>query len=229
MGLAMGFMRDGYLVMTLQDFSFDRISRAQFVISASPNRSFSDSEIETVKKFVDEGGVFILTSAYDQGAGSQSLMKAFGFAFGEANDPRPPHPWGHFKSPYLDYGNGQMLFVRFDAGWPIYATDPNNVRPIAYGPGNKPVILVRTVGSGKFVMVGDAGFAMNKNLEHEGGEPFEGMRENSDFWRWFAPELLDQPNHWMPPPPPPPPKPATQPAATSQPAVAAESPAGGKS
>jgi hypothetical protein len=228
MGLAMGLMRDGYLVLTLQDFSFERITRSQLVVSVSPNRSFSPNEIDAVKKYVNDGGIFILTAGYDHSTGSESLTKAFGFAYGEAGDPRPPHPWGHFKSPYLDYGNGQMLFVRFDAGWPIYATDPTAVRPIAYGPGNKPVILVRSMGAGKFVLVGDTGFAMNKNLEHEGGEPFEGMRENSDFWRWFVPELLEQPNHWMPAPPPPPAKPTTQPAST-QPASAAESAAGGKS
>jgi hypothetical protein len=78
------------------------------------------------------------------------------------------------------------------------------------------------------VFVGDTGFAMNKNLEHEGGEPFEGMRENADFWRWLLPELTESEPRWIPAAPAPP---ATQPAApptappattqpASQPAVA---------
>jgi hypothetical protein len=39
---------------------------------------------------------------------------------------------------------------------------------------------------------------MNKNLEWEDGRPFDGMRENADFWRYFLTELTDQP-HWIPP------------------------------
>ena len=49
-------------------------------------------------------------------------------------------------------------------------------------------------------MIGDTGFAMNKNLEWENGAPFEGMRENADFWRWFITYLNDQPM-WIPPKP----------------------------
>ena len=143
-------------------------------------------------------------------------MKEFGFGFGDPNDPRPPAPWGYFKSPYLDFG-GTYAYVRFDAGWPIYCTDLG-ARVIAYGPGNKPIILLRRIGKGKIVFVGDTGFAMNKNLEHEGGEPFEGMRENADFWRWFLPELTETEPRWMPAAPAT--RPAT-PAATTQPAVAA--------
>jgi hypothetical protein len=224
MGLGMGMMRDGYLVLTLPRFDYEQIRKAAVVVTVAPHRPFSSGELDTVRKFVEEGGVFICTVGYDHAAGSRTLMSEFGFDFGEPNDPRPPHPWGHFKSPYLDFGNGRYAYVRFDAGWPIRCSDLGT-RVIAYGPGNKPVLLVRPIGQGKFVLVGDTGFAMNKNLEHEGGEPFEGMRENADFWRWFLPEMTGQDPHWMPSPP------ATQPAApppASQPAVA-ESAAGGKS
>ena len=41
------------------------------------------------------------------------------------------------------------------------------------------------------------------NLEREGGQPFEGMRENADFWRWLLDYLNDQPP-WTPPRPVPP-------------------------
>jgi hypothetical protein len=50
------------------------------------------------------------------------------------------------------------------------------------------------------------------NLEREGGQPFEGMRENADFWRWLLSYLADEPV-W------PPPKPAPAPAATAEPAA----------
>ena len=68
---------------------------------------------------------------------------------------------------------------------------------IAYGRDNQPVIIVRKIGAGKAVLIGDTCFAMNKNLEWESGEPFEGLRENADFWRWFLTVLRDEPM-WLP-------------------------------
>ena len=91
-------------------------------------------------------------------------------------------------------------------------------QPIAYGPRDPKaphdqrdptVIVMRRVGKGKMVVIADSEFATNQNLEREGGEPFEGMRENADFWRWLITYLNEQPV-WRPPKPAPP---ATAPAA----------------
>ena len=95
-----------------------------------------------------------------------------------------------------------MVYVRFHAGWPVHARVPD-ARPLAYGHGNVPAILTRRVGRGKVVVVGDTGFAMNKNLEVESGAAFEGLRENPHFWRWLVTYLRDQPL-WKPPSPRPP-------------------------
>jgi hypothetical protein len=38
---------------------------------------------------------------------------------------------------------------------------------------------------------------MNKNLERVDGSPFEGMRENADFWRWFLDFVRGRPG-WIP-------------------------------
>ena len=101
-----------------------------------------------------------------------------------------------------------MAYVRFHAAWNVESTDPN-ARPIAYGPRDPKgppdqpdpsVILMRSIGQGKAVVVADSDFATNKNLEREGGQPFEGMRENADFWRWLLADLNGQPA-WTPPRP----------------------------
>ena len=79
----------------------------------------------------------------------------------------------------------------------VFCNDPQ-ARVIGYGRGNLPVIIVRRLGAGKVVVIGDTCFAMNKNLEWEGGQTFEGLRENADFWRWFFTQLRDQ-EAWIPP------------------------------
>ncbi len=56
---------------------------------------------------------------------------------------------------------------------------------------------------GMVAVIGDTGFAMNKNLEDVNGWPIEGMRENAVFWRWFLSLLEDRADEpvWVPPKP----------------------------
>ncbi len=77
-----------------------------------------------------------------------------------------------------------MAFVRFHAAWPVYCKN-SQASVVTYHPPDKPVIVVRRLGRGLVAVVGDSCFAMNENLEKDSGEPFEGLRENADFWKWF--------------------------------------------
>jgi len=203
MGLAMTLMRNGYLTLDLPEFTTERLRRAGLLVSIAPHRGFSTSERRTIREFVNGGGIFICTVGWDESRPSRRLLADFGIYVGgvKAQSGRVadvPHPLGHFKAPYMMPGD-YMVYVRFHAAWPVECTG-SDWQPIAYGVGEVPVIIARKVGQGRIVVVGDTCFAMNKNLEHEGGEPFEGMRENADFWRWFLTYLRGQ-RAWVPPNP----------------------------
>jgi len=205
MGLALTLIRNGYLALMLPEFDMKRLKNADLFISIAPLRSFSRAEKKAVKKFIEDGGIFICICGFEEREGSASLLSEFDFYIGrpkpEPNMKLPHHfplPMGHFKSPYLDTGN-YIVYVRFHAAWPVFCHAPN-VEVLTYGKGDLPVIVLRQFGKGKIVVIGDTGFAMNKNLEHEGGEPFEGLRENAHFWRWFLTYLNDE-KIWVPPPP----------------------------
>jgi hypothetical protein len=60
--------------------------------------------------------------------------------------------------------------------------------------------MVKRYRYGLIGLIGDTGFAMNKNLEREDGAPIEGMRENAYFWRWFLDLLEHEVETWVPPP-----------------------------
>jgi len=194
-GLALTLMRNGYLALTLPELTSEALDRAGLLVSIAPARSFSEAEIEAVIDFVNEGGTFIVTTGYDSARASLPLLKQFGFSFGQ-DALQEPAPLGHFKSPYLE-SEDRRVYVRFHAAWPIRCTDPN-ARVIANGRDNQPVIIARRIGAGRVILVGDTGFAMNKNLEQQNGQPFEGLRENADFWRWLISTLHDEPM-WIPP------------------------------
>ncbi len=195
-GLALTLMRNGYLTLSLPEFMAPSLERAALLISIAPSREFSQAERSTLKDFVSRGGIFILTAGLDEVMASRSILSDFGFSIGDINTTAPQtEAMGHFKSPYLRSADKQA-YVRFHAAWPVHCTDPQ-AQVIAYGRENSPVIILRRLGAGKVVVIGDTCFAMNKNLEWEGGEPFEGMRENADFWRWFISQLRDQ-EMWIP-------------------------------
>ncbi|MCH8120360.1 MAG: hypothetical protein IIC00_11605 [Planctomycetes bacterium] len=196
-GFILTLMRNGYLTHSLPELTAKRLVRADLLVSIAPSRSFSKREQTAIKDFVTNGGTFIIMVGLDRADPSRSLLSLFGFTIGTSG-PYPPEPevMGHFKAPYLSSGD-QRVHVRFHAAWPIACNDPE-ARVIAYGRNDSPVIILRPLGAGKVVVIGDTHFATNKNLEWEGGQPFEGMRENADFWRWFITQLRDQ-EMWIPP------------------------------
>ncbi|HEV8608165.1 MAG TPA: hypothetical protein VGQ99_22710 [Tepidisphaeraceae bacterium] len=203
MGLAMNLMRNGYLTLAMPEMTAERLERAALVVCVGPQREFTPAQCVMIQRFVDNGGIFILTAGYDCHEASEPLLKQFGFYIGnkpdEFGNAAPPEPMGHFKSPYINLGD-YMPHVRFHAAWPVgyLGGKDASTRIVANGPKNLPVIMARRFGRGTFVLVGDTGFAMNKNLEWEDGRPFDGMRENADFWRWFLTDLTEQPR-WIPP------------------------------
>ncbi len=115
---------------------------------------------------------------------------------------RLPKPLGHFKSAFFNGGNYEA-FVRFHAAWPVFCADDTMLVVTRHWSGRR-VIIVRRVGEGLVAVIGDTCFAMNKNLEHEDGSPFEGVRENAIFWRWFTALLregMSKGKPWYPPNP----------------------------
>jgi hypothetical protein len=210
MGLNQTLMRDGYLVLNLPKFTRERIERAGVVVSVAPAREFTESEREIVKDFVRDGGIFICAVGYEQRGPSSSLLAEFDFHVGLESiglkNPEP-QPMGHFKVPYVQTQNGKtQAYVRYFSSWPIsYTGPPQEARTIANGQRRTidklhPVIMFRRLGKGKFVLIGDTSFTMNKNLERKDGLPIEGKRENADFWRWFLAELKEG-DKWSPLPP----------------------------
>ncbi|MHC4684326.1 MAG: DUF4350 domain-containing protein [Planctomycetota bacterium] len=196
-GLVLTLMRNGYLALSLPEFTAERLQRADLLISIAPARKFSKTERAAVRDFVTKGGTFIIMAGLQRAEPSRSLLSQFGFTIGSSGpDHLEPQAMGHFKSPYLR-SEDQRVYVRFHAAWPVTCNDPA-AQVIAYGQNNLPVIIMRRLGAGRVVVIGDTCFAMNKNLEWEGGQPFEGLRENADFWRWFITQLRDQ-EMWIPP------------------------------
>jgi hypothetical protein len=204
-GLSLTLMRNGYLTLMLPELTDHRLQGAGLLVSVAPSRPYTLEERASIKRFVEQGGVFICTVGNDRAGPSEPLLSELGFRVGTLQwhgNRRDGlfEPLGYFKSPYFNNGD-RMAYVRFHAAWPISCSDPD-AQIIAHYPTDKPLIVARRLGRGRVVVIGDTCFAQNKNLERESGEPFEGMRENADFWRWFL-AWLSEDEPWYPLPVPP--------------------------
>lgn len=184
--------------------------RARLFISVAPLREFSAEERALIRDFVESGGVFLCTVGWEEAGPSRKLLEELEFYVGgrrwqwidRGRESRPvvhykagfgagnwedafgePKPLGYFKSPYFN-GGDYLAYVRFWTAWPIESSDPDQLL-VSFFPPDVPVIVLRRQGQGLAVVVGDTAFAHNKNLENKDGSPFEGMRENSVFWRWL--------------------------------------------
>jgi len=202
-GLALTLMRNGFLTLNLPEVSPERLARARLLICAAPLKPFSPAERQAIDGFIREGGVFVATVGYEERHPSRELLADLGFAVGVTPQDeaagREPVPMGHFKSPFFDAGT-HVAYVRFHAGWPVHCSDPNRL-VISFYPDGRELIVMRRIGKGLAVVIGDSLFATNRNLENEGGQPFEGLRENAVFWRWLVAMVRDgvgEGERWFP-------------------------------
>lgn len=204
-GLTMTLMRQGFVTLNLPEIDAQRLARARVLVCVAPAREYPAAERRVLKDFVAGGGILILSVGYPESGPSRSLLDDFGFSIGLPPEKDPegePYPLGHFKAPFFN-GGDYVCYVRFHAAWPVFCVARESM-PIALYPGDLSIITVRRYRKGLVAVIGDTYFATNKNLEHEGGEPFEGMRENAVFWRWFLSFLRDgmgEGKIWYPPPP----------------------------
>ncbi|MHB8971508.1 MAG: DUF4350 domain-containing protein [Pirellulaceae bacterium] len=220
-GLALNLQRNGYLPLRLHDLLGARLERASLLISIGPARRFSSAEREQIRQFVERGGSLISTVGAEESAPSAPLLAEFGLRVPAspvptAGDWLEPEPFGRTKASYLEVAEDSQppyqAAVRFHAAWPVETIEPpdqetevlvygRNTLPVVESEAELPVILLRMVGQGLVVLIGDTAFAMNKNLEYIGGEPFYGGHENAHFWRWLLTQLRGEPA-WIPPRPP---------------------------
>jgi hypothetical protein len=236
MGLAMTLMRSGYLTYFAPDLSLKRLLtddgkalRANLVVMPAPTKALTTREIDELKEWVRKGGKLVMTIGWDRYRPNRELLNAFGFDVGGSANPNlPPEPLGHFKAPYYyPEDKSYQAYVRFHSAWLVRLLDPSELkrgdsqdrilaREVAFGRGDETTIVWRREGDGQVVLIGDSEFATNKNLEREDGTPFEGMRENAHFWRWFLTYLENpyEPQKWWTPPNPAPEKKEATPASS---------------
>ncbi len=207
-GLALTLMRSDLMPLAMPRVTGERLAGAGMFVAIAPSRGYSGAVQRKLQEFVQRGGVLICMVGAEEAAASAPLLARFGFRVPRSPVPtggdwKEPEPLGHMRSMYMDVhpveGEPYQVGLVLYAGWPVQMLrDDGEV--LAYGADERPVAVMRQVGRGRVVVIGDSHFALNKNLESSGGEPLDGAYENAHFWRWLLSRLLEQ-DEWIPPPP----------------------------
>ena len=138
------------------------------------------------------GRSFCLVGA-EEAAASESLLADFGIRVSPSPVPttgrwHEPEPLGHLRADYGDANPDESQAS--PAQRPVLcrlavSAADGDAEILVRAANGQPVVVCRRVGRGRVVVIGDTGFALNKNLEYVGGEPFDGRYDNANFWRWL--------------------------------------------
>ena len=206
-GLKLTLMRSGYVPCTLPAVTPERLSRAAILISIAPAREFTAAEGQTIRQFVENGGLLIAMAGAESAGPINALLQVLDSEGSHLQVPPSPAPsdeevenlplgcghWTYLKN--AGYNNHLMCY----AGWPIRC--PNDLSKVSFWvpvDDQRKAAAMMSLGRGKVFVIGDAGFALNKNLENAAGTPTADRRENAHFWRWFLAYATGQPV-WLPP------------------------------
>jgi hypothetical protein len=206
-GLKLTLMRSGYVPCMLPAVTPERLSRAAILISIAPAREFTAAQRQTIRQFVEDGGLLIAMAGADSAGPINELLQDLDSEGSHLQVPPSPAPsdtgaenlplgcghWMYLKN--TGYKNHLMCY----AGWPIRC--PDDLSKVSFwvpADEQRTPAAMMSLGRGKVFVIGDTGFALNKNLENAAGTLTADRRENAHFWRWFLAYATGQPV-WSPP------------------------------
>ena len=178
-GLKLTLMRNGYVPCMLPEVTPERLSRAAMLISIAPAREFTAAERQTVRQFVEDGGLLIAMAARTTPGRPTRCCKTStprARTFRSRRRRRPsdeetenlPLGCGHWT--YLNNSAGFKNDLMCHAGWPIRCPADLSKRSFwVEVDSQRTLAAMMPVGRGKVFVIGDTAFAMNKNLEHATG------------------------------------------------------------
>jgi len=163
-GLMVNLMRNNYLPLILRDFSICKIENCEILIFNAPTESFSDSEVDAIKQFMNNGGLVILSTGYPDKEASMPLLREFELDIYDI--PLGPVPYveeapeEYQKEPkFVDSWPivGDISEDENDTTYPFYSVDIGSYEYI--------LMTFTRYGDGGLLLISDSEFLLDKNIE----------------------------------------------------------------
>jgi hypothetical protein len=151
-GFEFNLMRNGYSTHLMREFSDQLVLDSEVLAVIAPSRPFSRREIDVIDRFMEEGGLFILSTGYEEKDRSEGLLAHLGARIDNV-------PLAHFDVEIF----GQR--VRFAEAWPLMVSDPRAAALAHHPDYPQPVMIFVPRGQGGALVIADSQFLLNSNLE----------------------------------------------------------------
>jgi len=160
-GLVLNLARNGYLPIIMRSFSSKQLLDGEILVLIAPMKNFTPKEIERIEQFVSKGGLLIICSGFHEKWSITPLLKKFGLDI--VNIPLGPIPYTEESPTY------HQMEPRFVESYPIvYQNDNTNISTfyqVNISGKYYNIIIFKEIGNGGLLLIGDARFLLNKNLE----------------------------------------------------------------
>jgi len=151
-GLYLNLARNGYTPLLMRTFDETLIGDSDLLVVIAPAKPFSKMEETVISDFMNDGGILILSTGYEERDRSESILDSLGVALENI-------PLAHFETDAL----GQT--VRFAEAWPLDVSASGAIEVCHYPGMDDPVMVFIPRGRGGALVIGDSQFLLNSNLE----------------------------------------------------------------
>jgi hypothetical protein len=177
-GLTTNLYRNAYLPMIIdykRDFS--EVSKGKLIFILAPNEGYTQEESSRLRKFVEDGGLLVMSAGQKSSDSLDLLLKSFDLQIGDL--PLGSPPW--IVETHNTMGQGTVSPENLKKYWhepkfmdayPVQATENyKTITGLNYRGSHYNLIISKKFGKGEVVLIGDSRFLLNENLEYLSEEP----------------------------------------------------------
>lgn len=158
-GLILNLQRNNLLPVVLRDFPKERIMKSTLLIFNAPTKAFTTEETAFLDSYMNQGGVVILATGYDDKGASVPLLSAFSVDI----QATPLGPVPYVEGNLSLYQNEP----RFVDSWPVLFTEDEMFSYYNFTWGDISFHLVVFIkhGTGGLLVISDSQYLLDKNIE----------------------------------------------------------------
>ncbi len=158
-GLFVSLERNNLQPFLLREFSKEKIMKSRLLICNAPTAAFTTDEVVFLRSYMEQGGVVLIATGYEDKDAFQSLLSTFEMDV----EPTPLGPVPYVEENLTLYQNEP----RFVDSWPISFQSNQTTSFYNFTWGDQTFHLVVFVrhGEGGLLLISDSQFLLDKNLE----------------------------------------------------------------
>lgn len=158
-GLIVNLQRNNLLPILLREFSKEQISKSKLVLFTAPTKTFTENEVAFLHTYMQNGGIVILATGYDDKAASLPLLKKYGVDI----EPTPLGPVPYVEENLTLYENEP----RFVDSWPVtYQEDTaRSYYNFTWQDLSFHLVVFIKQGTGGLLVISDSQYLYDKNIE----------------------------------------------------------------